>query len=43
MLVHFQRVMVFLPTGSKNKKVLGVGSIPVAIIPSCQYMENITL
>ena len=24
-------------------EVLGVGSIPVAILPSCQYMNNIAL
>ena len=28
-----------LPTGSEEKEVLGVGSIPVAILPSCQYVE----
>ena len=27
-----------LPTGSKDREVLGVGSIPVAILPSCQCM-----
>ena len=32
-----------LPTGSEEKEVLGVGSIPVAILPSCQYMKNIAL
>ena len=26
-----------LPAGSEEKEVLGVGSIPVAILPSCQY------
>ena len=26
-----------LPTGSEERGVLGVGSIPVAIPPSCQY------
>ena len=29
-----------LPTGSEERKVLGVGSIPVAILPSCQCMTN---
>ena len=29
-----------LPTGSEEREVLGVGSIPVAILPSCQYMKN---
>ena len=28
-----------LPTGSDEREVLGVGSIPVAILPSCQYMK----
>ena len=28
-----------LSTGSEEKGVLGVGSIPVAILPSCQHME----
>ena len=28
-----------LPTGSEERGVLGVGSIPVAILPSCQYMK----
>ena len=28
-----------LPTGSEEREVLGVGSIPVAILPSCQYMK----
>ena len=32
-----------LPTGSEEREVFGVGSIPVAILPSCQYMKNITL
>ena len=32
-----------LPTGSEEREVLGVGSIPVAILPSCQDMETITL
>ena len=29
-----------LPTGSEERGVLGVGSIPVAIVPYCQYMKN---
>ena len=37
------RPMQDLPTGSKEKKVLEVGSIPVAILPSCQYMKTIAL
>ena len=28
-----------LPTGSEERGVLGVGSIPVAIFPSCQGMK----
>ena len=28
-----------LPTGSEEKGVLGVGSIPVAILPSYQYIK----
>ena len=32
-----------LPTGSEERGVLGVGSIPVAILPSCQDMETIAL
>ena len=32
-----------LPTGSEESEVFGVGSIPVAILPSCQYMINIVL
>ena len=29
-----------LPTGSEERGVLGVGSIPVAILPSCQDIKN---
>ena len=32
-----------LPTGSEERKVLQVGSIPVAILPSCQYVQIIAL
>ena len=32
-----------LPTGSEERGVLGVGSIPVAILPSCQDMKTIAL
>ena len=32
-----------LPTGSEERGVLGVGSIPVAILPSCQYLKCIAL
>ena len=32
-----------LPTGSEEREVFGVGSIPVAILPSCQDMKSIAL
>ena len=32
-----------LPTGSEERGVLGVGSISVAILPSCQDMKNVAL
>ena len=32
-----------LPTGSEERGVLGVGGIPVAILPSCQDMKTIAL
>ena len=32
-----------LPTGSEEREVLEVRSIPVAILPSCQYMNSIAL
>ena len=32
-----------LPTGSEEKGVLGIGSIPVALLPSCQDMKTIAL
>ena len=31
-------IISLLPT-SEEREVLGVGSIPVAILPSCQYMK----
>ena len=31
--------MPLLPTGSEEREVLGVGSIPVAILPSCQALQ----
>ena len=34
---------VLPPTGSDERGVLGVGSIPVAIFPSCQDMKTIAL
>ena len=30
-----------LPTGSEEREVLWVGSIPVTILLSCQYMKSI--
>ena len=35
--------MVLLPTGREGREVLGLGSILVAILPSCQDMKNIAL
>ena len=32
-----------LPTGSEERGVLRVGSIPVAILPSCQDMKTFAL
>ena len=32
-----------LPTGSEERGVLWFGSIPVAILPSCQDMKTIAL
>ena len=34
-----ERLVHLLPTGSKEREVLGVGSIPVAILHSYQYMK----
>ena len=34
---------VLLPTGREERGVFGVESIPVEILPSCQYMINIVL
>ena len=36
-------LMVLLPTGSEEKGVLGVGSTPVAILPSSQDVKIIAL
>ena len=35
--------MVLLPSGSEERGVLGVGSIPVALLLFCQNMELIAL
>ena len=32
-----------LPTGSENREVLGIWSISVVILPSCQDMKTIAL
>ena len=32
---------ILLPTGSEEREVLGIGSILVAIPPSCQIMKSI--
>ena len=39
MYIHVSLYIYLLPTGSEEREVLGVGSIPVAILPSCQYMK----
>ena len=31
--------LILLPTGSEEREVLGVGSIIIAILPSCQYVK----
>ena len=35
--VYMGQRISLLPTGSEERGVLGVGSILVAILPSCQY------
>ena len=35
--------LFLLPTGSEERGVLGVGIIPVAILPSCHNMKIIAL
>ena len=37
------KCMDLLPTGSDEREVLGVGSISVAIFPSCQDMKTVAL
>ena len=36
-------IYYLLPTGSEEREVLGVGSIPVAILSYCQDMKTIAL
>ena len=38
-----QQIFSLLPTGSEEREVLGVGSIPPPILPSCQDMKAIAL
>ena len=40
-LDHCQKGLI--PTGSEEREVVAVGSIPVAILPACQNMKIITL
>ena len=35
--------MNLIPTGSKEREVLGLGSIPVARLPSCQDLKTLVL
>ena len=35
--------IILRPTGSEERGVFKVGSIPVAILPSCQHMKTIAL
>ena len=42
-LVMGLRFYALLPTGSEEREVLGVGNIPVAILPSCQDMKTIAI
>ena len=42
-VASLQITVSLLPTGSEEKGVFGVGSIPVAILPSCQDVEIIAL
>ena len=37
--IEITNVIYLLPTGSEEREVVGVGSIHVAILPSCQYMN----
>ena len=38
-----QNVVILLPTGSEEREVLGVGSIHVALLPSCHNIKIIAL
>ena len=39
--VFIHCLFVLLPSGSEEKGALGVGCIPVAILPSCQHMKMV--
>ena len=41
--IYIYIYIYLLPTGSEEREVLGVGSIPVAILPFCQDMKTIAL
>ena len=43
MFSNFTGISILLPTGSEERGVLGVGSIPVAILTSCQDMKTIAI
>ena len=45
MMFHytFHYSLNLLPTGSEDRGVLGIGSIPVTILPSCQDMKSFAL
>ena len=42
-VIQREEYLRLLPTGSKEKGVLGVESIPLGILPSCQDMKAIAL
>ena len=35
--------LILLPTGSEERELMGMGSIRVAILSSCQAMETVVL
>ena len=39
-MIRFLGNKLLLPTGSEVREVLGVESIPVAILPFCQYNDK---
>ena len=42
-ILSIMKTIYLLPTGSEEREVLGFGSIPVGLLPSCQYVKNIAL